>query len=294
MGARNLETTEPKRIFSILPGMTDDDFLRFSRLVYSICGIKLPPQKKTMLEGRLRKRLRALGMASFEEYSEYLFNQGGLDQELIQLINEVTTNKTDFFREPAHFDLLKTSVIPNLISTFGAGIDRPLRVWSAGCSSGEEPYTLAMVMEEFGRTLSGFRFSIMATDISTKVLEKAALGIYALDKVFPVPEDFKKRYLLRSKDKSQPRARVTPELRSHVTFRRLNFMDGDFGITETFDVIFCRNVIIYFDRATQEKLLRKLCSHIPVGGYLFMGHSESLNGMNLPLMQVAPSAYRRK
>ncbi|MDT8421744.1 MAG: protein-glutamate O-methyltransferase [Desulfuromonadales bacterium] len=273
--------------------ISEQDFQRFSTLIYDSCGIKMPPHKKTMLESRLRKRLRAHGMNSFEEYSTYLFSEQGMKNELVSMIDVVTTNKTDFFREAAHFEFLTKLALPQLVETRRAGLDRPLRVWSAGCSSGEEPYTLAMVLSEFAGSVPGFSFSIMATDISTQVLEKARLGIYPLDKVEPVALELKKKYLLRGKGEQASRVRVVPELRSLVSFRRLNFLDDDFGISEPLDIIFCRNVIIYFDQPTQKKLLSKLAGHLRPGSFIFMGHSETLNGLELPLAQVAPSVYRK-
>ena len=199
------------------------------------------------------------------------------------MINQVTTNKTDFFREPAHFDYLIGKTLPELTRS-----RKTVTIWSAGCSSGEEPYTLAMVVKEFG-----CGFLILATDISTKVLDKAKLAVYDDEQVSPIPDPFKKKYLLKSKDPKKNLYRVTPELRERVRFRRLNFMDGDFGFREPIDIIFCRNVIIYFDKPTQERLLNRFCEQLAQDGYVFMGHSEALLGMDVPLMAVAPTIYRR-
>jgi chemotaxis protein methyltransferase CheR len=269
-------------------GLSERDFDRFSRLIYSVCGIRLLPHKKTMLEVRLRKRLRILGMQTYGEYGDYVFSVKGMQQELSCLIDEVTTNKTDFFREPAHFDFLLQSALPQLYHS-GAGRGRPLIVWSAGCSSGEEPYTIGMILSEFADTAPGCRFIVLGTDISNKVLEKARLGVYPLERAEPIPHRLKKKYLLRSRDPEKNQVRIAPELRTRVLFRHLNFMTD-----EPADAIFCRNVIIYFDRQTQEGLLGRLCSHLRPNGFLFMGHSETLNGMNLPLIQVAPAVYRKR
>lgn len=274
-------------------GLTEAEFARLGCLIHNICGIKMPPHKKSMLESRLRRRLRRLGLSTFAGYCEFLFSSGGMEQELTSLIDVVTTNKTDFYREAAHFDFLVDRALPELINTFGAGFDRPLRLWSAGCSTGEEPYSLAMVLSEFGRVNPGFSFSILATDISTEVLSKAALGIYAAEKVAPVPEDCKRRYLMRKREGEKTLVRIVPELRALVSFRHLNFMDDDYGIREQFDLIFCRNVIIYFDRPTQQSFLGRLCHHLDEERYLFMGHSETLHGMQLPLKQKAPAVYRK-
>lgn len=269
------------------------DFERFSRLVYDHCGIRLPAHKQSMLEARLRKRLRALGLASFEAYAELIFSGRAPDGELVRLIDVVTTNKTDFFREPAHFDFLIRTAMPALIDRDGAGISRPLRIWSAGCSTGKEPYTLAMVLSEFRESRPEFRFEILGTDISTDVLDKAVKGIYGEEKAAPIPPALRKKYLLRSRDPEQRQVRVVPELRSLVTFRRLNFMDADYGLRDGFDVIFCRNVLIYFDRPTQERLLGRFSDLLEPGRFLFLGHSETLLGLNLPLRQMAPSVYCR-
>jgi chemotaxis protein methyltransferase CheR len=205
----------------------------------------------------------------------------------------VTTNKTDFFREPAHFDYLSRTVLPQFAAKTGGDPYRKFMIWSAGCSSGDEPYTLAMVLQDFAERSPGFSYFILATDISTRVLEKASKAIYEGEKIRPVPVDFQRKYLLRSKDRSKDLYRIVPELREKLRFRRLNFMDGDFGFREPLDAIFCRNVIIYFDRPTQERLLRKFAGCLAPHGYMFMGHSETLHGLEVPFVQVAPTIYRR-
>lgn len=275
---------------SIPPG----DFTRLSRLIQERCGIKMPPHKKSMLETRLRKRLRKLGLDSFKAYGQYLFDPAHHDREWVQLVDVVTTNKTDFFREPLHFDFLCREALPNLLGPAGDRLQqRPLRIWSTACSTGEEPYTLAMVLAEFAAGHPGFDFSILATDISTQVLEAARTGVYREEKIEPVADALRKKYLRRSKDRSAGIVRVVPGLRARIDFRHLNLMSEEFGIEREFDLIFCRNVLIYFDFPTQQRLLQRLCSYLPMGGYLFLGHSETVNRMQLPLSQVAPTVYRR-
>ncbi len=276
-----------------LETMSDRDFHHFSAFIQERLGIKMPLQKKSMLEARLRKRLRALSLSSFTEYREFFFSPEGMERELVNLCDAVTTNKTDFFREPAHFDFLVERALPELLSHREVGISAPLRLWSAGCSTGEEPYTLAMVLSEFAQGWPGFQFSILGTDLSSQVLEKALAGIYDMDRVAPIPRTLQRKYLLRSKNKEEPLARVVPELRARVSFRRLNFMDSEYRMSESVEILFCRNVIIYFDRPTQARIVGRLCRHLLPGGFIFMGHSETLNGMGLPLQQVAPSVYRR-
>jgi len=276
-----------------IAAMSDKDFGRFSEFIHTACGIKMPPSKKTMLEGRLQKRLRMLGMLSFSEYCDYLFSAEGMKNELVHMIDVVTTNKTDFFREPGCFDYLTETALPELINTHGSGIRKQLMVWSAGCSSGEEPYTLAMVLSEFAANCPGFHFSILATDISTKMLEFARQAIYPQERTEPVPLPLQKKYLMVSRDKNDKKVRIVPELRALVRFRRVNFMDADFGIREPVDIIFCRNVIIYFDGSTQERLIKRFYQHLTPGGYLVIGHSEILTGMNVPLMRAAQTVYRK-
>ncbi len=289
------EEQEKRPFIRDLTGLriSDKDFSRFASLIYEQCGIKMPPHKRSMLEARLRKRLRVLGLDSYEAYREYLFSQDGMVEELINMIDVVTTNKTDFFREPRHFDFMVQQSLPSLIPSTGAGIERPLRLWSAGCSSGEEPYTIAMFLDDFTWQSKKIEYEILATDISTQVLEKARLGIYHHDKIEPVPEKFRKKYLLRSKNQDSNQVRIVPALREKLRFSRINFMDDKYEVGEQKDIIFCRNVIIYFDRATQERFLARLCHCLRSGGYLYMGHSETLSGMPLPLRQLAPAVYQK-
>jgi len=279
-------------IFSVR--MSDKDFVRLSEFILDSCGIKLPPAKKTMLEGRLRKRLRALGIESFERYCEFLFSLKGSQSEYIHMIDAITTNKTDFFREPDHFDYLSDRILPELVSLYGIGSRKRLNVWSAACSTGEEPYTLAMVLSEFAEKCPAFNFSILATDISTAVLKKAKSGIYEHDRVLPIPMMLRKKYLLKSKEKAKGLVRIAPQLRNSVRFGRLNFLEEKYGIDEPMAIVFCRNALIYFDRPTQEKLVNRLSQHLMPGGYLFVGHSESLHNMDLPLVQTSTTIYRKK
>lgn len=273
--------------------MSNAEFFRISEFIQASCGIKLPFVKKTMLEGRLRKRLHALGIESFSRYLEYLFSSGGAETEHVHMIDAVTTNKTDFFREPDHFECLLQKALPELVGLYGFGVKKRLNVWSAGCATGEEAYTLAMVLSEFAAVCPGFHFAVLATDISTVALERGRGGIYEHDRVEPVPMALRRKYLLKSKQQDRGLVRIAPELRALVHFERLNFMEEDWNIKEAMGIVFCRNVIIYFDRPTQERLLNRLAHHLAPGGYLFMGHSESLHGMDLPLVQEKTTVYRK-
>jgi len=175
----------------------------------------------------------------------------------------------------------------------GSNYGRQLLIWSAGCSTGEEPYTMAIVLSEYALTHPGFRFRILATDISSLVLAKAELGVYTSDVVDPVSTALRRKYFMRSREPGSEKLRVVPELRRLVEFRRLNFMDSDYGVPEKADAIFCRNVIIYFDRPTQERILQRLSNCLTPGGFMFVGHAETLHDMKLPLTPVAPALYRR-
>jgi chemotaxis protein methyltransferase CheR len=272
-------------------GISNRDYARLCNLIYQEAGIHLGTEKRIMLEARIKRRLRALDLSSYSQYCDYLFGHKGLKEEIVHLIDVVTTNKTDFYRESRHFVFLVQKALPDLVSRNVN--DQPFLIWSAGCSTGEEPYTMAIVLKEYAQTHPGFRFRIMASDISNTVLQKAVQAIYSEDTVNPVPAILRKKYFMCSRDPNVRRLRVVPELRRIVEFRRLNFMDTDYGMTEKAHVIFCRNVIIYFDRPTQECILNKLSNCLAPGGYMFVGHAETLHSMNLPLASVAPSLYRR-
>ena len=273
--------------------MAQGTFSRLASLIHAELGIKMPEVKRPMLQSRLQKRIRHLGLDSYEEYARYVLSPEG-KEELPHLVNAVTTNKTDFFREPRHYDVLVHQVLPCLMDPrSGTGARRKLKVWSAACSTGEEPYTLAMVLSEFGEQCPGLHFSILATDISSRVLEKAVTGIYDEERIEPVPQTLRRKYLLRGKGEKKGLVRIAPELRSLIRFQRLNLMDSRYDIREQMDIVFCRNVIIYFDRPIQEKVLNSIVSHLRPGGYLFMGHSETLNGFKVPLAPIALTVYRK-
>ncbi|WP_303851286.1 protein-glutamate O-methyltransferase CheR [Seleniivibrio woodruffii] len=271
--------------------LAPDEFARIQVFIHDNCGIKLPITKKNMVEGRLRKRLKTLGLGSYTEYLSMVFsdsNPAG-DDEKLRLIDAITTNKTDFFREPNHFTYLTEKLLPAFADE-GAGTKRCLNVWSSACSTGEEPYTLAMVLAEFFGTDGNFR--IYASDINCTVLEKAVNGIYRIDKAAAIPADFKKKYLMRSKTDNTI-VRIRPELREKVSFFRLNLMDDFYRLPVQMDVSFCRNVIIYFDQPTQESIINRICRCTAEGGYVFLGHSESVHGMNIAARPTAPTILRR-
>lgn len=270
--------------------LSDKLFDQYSRFIYANVGIHLPPTKKVMLQARLTKRLKKLNLSSFEEYFKYVTSEEGLKNEMPNMVNAVTTNKTDFFREPKHFKYLTEIILPEY---YQQKKNKKFKIWSAACSTGAEPYTMAMLLQEFALTHSGFRYAILSTDISTEVLDIAQEGLYHLDMAKSIPHNLRKKYVLKTKDvNKQPFIRIVPELRKKIKFKQINLMDHYYSVVKDIDIIFCRNVFIYFDRQTQERVIRKLCSHIRPGGYLFIGHSETIRIPNPPFKHVTSTIYK--
>jgi chemotaxis protein methyltransferase CheR len=270
--------------------LSDFDFNRLSSFISNNYGIKLPITKKVMLQARLQKRLADNNIASFKEYCDFVLSEKSTDSEIIHMIDVVSTNKTDFFRESTHFDFMKSDILPEFLQ------NRPgetLKVWSAASSSGEEAYTIAMVISDFKDNKLGFDYSILGTDVSSRIIEKAMLGVYSMERVSTISLNLKQKYLLRNKNPEKKDVLIVPELRKNTKFQRLNLMDDFYNVPKDFDVIFCRNVLIYFDRVTQEKVINKLCSHLKPNGYFFLGHSESIMGINVPLRQIKPTIFQK-
>jgi len=271
--------------------LSDSDFRKLSDFIYTNYGIKMPPTKKGMLQARLQTRLRENNMSSFKEYCDFVFSLKNGDSEVIHMIDVVSTNKTDFYREAAHFDFMLSEILPEFHTSSPGEI---LKVWSSACSSGEEVYTVGMVINEYLEGKKHFDYSILGTDISTRILNKAANAVYNEERVSNIPLALKKKYLLRSKDRENPSVKVIPEIRQKTSFLRLNLMDMEYhAIPKNQDVIFCRNVLIYFDRPTQENVINKLCSRLKPGGYFFLGHSESITGIDVPLKQIKPTIFKK-
>jgi chemotaxis protein methyltransferase CheR len=268
------------------------NFTRLAEFVHTRSGIKMPPSKKTFLEGRIRRHLNALGFATINEYCKWLFDEGGLVEDETALLDAVTTNKTEFFRERHHFEFVSKVVLPNFQAAPG-GSRRPLLIWSAGCSNGAEPYSLAMICEDVARVDSAFRYDILASDISTEVLRLAARAIYPHNAIGPVSMELRKRYLLH--DAGRDEVRIVPGLRRKITFEHHNLMDEPYPASQAMDVVFCRNLLIYFDKATQRAVLSRLCRCLRPGGYLFLGHSEgSIADLKLPLRPVGLTVFVRE
>jgi len=267
------------------------DFNRLAEFIQGYAGIKMPPAKKVLVEGRLRRRVKALGMDSMADYCHFLFHENGLSNEAVNVIDAVTTNKTEFFRESQHFNFLTQQALPQLHKD---NRGRMIKAWSAASSTGAEPYTMAMVLSGFMERQSGSDFTVYATDICTDVLAKAARGVYAEGEISPVPQDLRRRYFRRARDPHRQEVRVVPELRQKVRFSHLNLMSETYPMPKDMDLIFCRNVLIYFDNPTQRDVLHRLCGHLRPGGYLFVGHTEALSGHGLPVKAVSNAVFVRE
>jgi len=277
---------------------TDDpissrDHRRVAEYIQSTAGIQLPDSKRYLIEGRLRKRQVKLGYKDLKTYLNFVFESVKGKKERINLVDAITTNKTDFFREPEHFNFLQEHIIARLAKKRTLGWAKPLRIWSAGCSSGEEPYTLAMVLREAQIRYPGLRFDITATDISPSVLKIAEQATYPHDRIESIPFALRKRYLLRSIDKSQNLVRMGPEICQHVHFSEFNLLKDAFISTQNYDLIFCRNVMIYFSQQDRLALVKRLSESLSSRGYLFIGHSETLTSECDYLRQKIPAVYQK-
>jgi chemotaxis protein methyltransferase CheR len=270
--------------------LSPKNFKRLAEFIHGYSGIKMPANKRTMLEGRLRRRMRATRIGNVNDYCRYLFEDDGMSAEVIHLIDAVTTNKTEFFREPAHFDFMIKKGLPAL----AAAGRREIKIWSSACSTGAEPYTIAMVMDEFCQRQRGVDYSVLCTDICTEVLDQAIAGIFSEGMIEPVSIERRQNYVMRAKERGSNLVRITPHLRSKLAFARLNLMDDAYPIDTDLDIVFCRNILIYFDKATQAKVLARLCDHLRPGGYLFLGHSESIVGIDLPVVQIANTVFQKR
>lgn len=278
------------------PRLSEKTRLKIAAYIEKEFGIRMPPAKKSLLEARLAKRLRILSFTSYEQYADYLFSKEGAKNEVIHFINVISTNKTDFFREPNHFTYLTQTLLPEIINAQKIGTLRMLKVWSAACSSGEEPYTLAIVIEEFLESsgIKGYPYSIYASDISTNALDKGVKGIYEQERVKDIPEYILHKYFMKSKDPAKRVFRIVPEIRQKITFFRQNLIDSTYQSPHDFDIIFCRNALIYFEKATQAAIIGRLLTHMKANAHLFLGHSETIIGLDLDLQTVAPTIHRKR
>jgi chemotaxis protein methyltransferase CheR len=268
--------------------LSESQFLQIRQLVYRLCGINLIPGKEELVKSRLAKRLRALGLSGFEQYLQYV-ERDKSRQELASMIDALTTNKTSFFREAQHFDYLRHQVLPG-IKKMKEG--RRLRIWSAGCSSGEEPYSIALVLREEIPDIDRWDARILATDISTKMLAKAREAIYGQEELREVPASLLQKYFTCIRIKPPRSYQVKDNVRALIRFSALNLMAA-WPMKGPFQVIFCRNVMIYFDKQTQQELVNRFGELLEPGGHLFLGHSESLTGSAHAFRYVQPAVYMK-
>jgi chemotaxis protein methyltransferase CheR len=266
-------------------------FEEFVRMVHDSIGVCIPQTKRNMIESRLGNRVRALGLTSVQDYFRHLFVEGGLVSEMAHIEETVTTNKTDFFREVDHFHYLRDVILANEVRHGG---NRLFKAWSAAASNGAEAFSMAMILAEHALAFPGFNWAALGTDISGRVLEHARRAIYSHNVIEPVPSALRNRYLHEGQNEWQGKWRISPVLRNRVRFKKLNLIDDDYKIDSNIDIIFLRNVLIYFDPDDQLTVLRRVGRHLAPGGHLFVGNSESMVVRMPHFRLVAPAIYRKE
>ncbi|MFZ0964504.1 MAG: protein-glutamate O-methyltransferase CheR [Terriglobia bacterium] len=278
------------RFPQVFPPIPDADFVRFQRLIENESGIHLPLSKKPLLLGRLSRRLRELGLSGLPQYYEQVIADR---DECTRMIDCISTNETHFFREPLHFDFLLSRVFPEWIAQASAGMrPREIRVWSAGCSTGEEPYSLAMVLFDHFPPSAGWHIEILATDISTRALARARAGIWPMERARHIPPQFLKAFMLRGIREEEGKVKAGPEISAVMRFEQGNILrQAAKSYPRPFDIIFCRNVLIYFQPETKARVIDSLINHLAPEGYLFVGHSESLNSLTSRVRSIIPTVY---
>ncbi len=273
---------------SSLITITDEEFEKLAKFIKSNYGINLKEEKKSLVMGRLRKVLHQKNMSSFSEYLDYVLSDK-TGEAVSDMVNRITTNHTYFMRESKHFEFFKEEVLPYLKKKVS---DKDLRIWSAGCSTGEEPYTLAMIIDEFfGKEKLFWNTQILATDISSKVLDVAKKGVYNNDSIAKMPSEKRLKYFKKISDE---KSEVVDQIKKEVIFARLNLMNETFPFKKKFHTIFCRNVMIYFDSKTKMDLINRFYEITEPGGYLFIGHSESLIRSQTKYKYIMPAVYRKE
>ena len=266
----------------------------FQRLIERHSGIHLSTSKQSLLVGRLLGRVRSLGCSSFGEYYRRLVAEGG-DEERARMVDAICTNETHFFREPRHFEILERQLFPMWQrDALARARERRIRIWSAACSTGEEPFSLAMLLARHFVATSGWDCSVLATDLSNRALTAARAATWQIERSTEIPEPLLKRFMLRGTDEQLGKMRAKPGIRDLVQFQWLNLAVEPYCVQGTFDVIFCRNVLIYFQAERKIKVIRALLRHLAPGGYLFLGHAESVTGMSEELRSVSPNVYLRR
>jgi len=287
----SIEFNDQKEIktYGLTIRITDSEYQRISSFIEQRTGIRLPPSKRVLVEGRLQKLLRKAGYDSFTPFLDRSIGRHANDSDTTLLIDLITTNKTDFFREADHFTYFEQTLIAKAAKTQSMPV---IKVWCVASSTGEEPYTLAMVLNEL--KLKGIipDFEIIATDISNQVLQKGIRAEYHYSRIQPISESLRKKYLLKHKNKELKQVRIVKSLRDKVSFQPFNLIHSQWNDSKLFDAIFCRNVYIYFDRDTQFLVTKKLIQYLKAEGMLYLGHSETLNGFDLPVKAVSNAVYK--
>jgi len=287
--ASNLYTTDDYKVEGIIQ-ITDSEFKKFAELVYSLFGINLTDKKKALVRGRLNKIIKTHGYKSFAEYYDAITSDTS-GKSLLELVDKISTNHSYFFRENDHFDFLLSAALPEIAQRAAAENGRDVKIWCAGCAAGEEAYTLAMVLVDFfGKDYFRGKKLLLATDISLSALKQAVEGVYTEERVRMVPDKYRKRYI---KPTPEGMYAVTEDLKEIILFKRLNFMDQAFPFKNKFDLIFCRNVMIYFDNETKMKLVTKFHRYMQDESYLFIGHSESLGRGSGLFQYIQPALYKK-
>ena len=269
---------------------TEKDFQFLTQLVYEKTGISLNSEKRELVYGRLAKRLRELGLKSFDQYCDVL--KGEDEHEIVQFINAITTNVTHFFREIHHFEFLESTLLPQIIKERSDSYQPKLRIWSAGCSSGNEPYSIAMVLRECMTNLTRWDAKILATDLDSNILEIAKNGVYPAASLSSVSDRRKKRWFKNGSGANEGIVKISQDIKDLVSYKQLNLMDP-WPMAGLFDFIFCRNVAIYFDNQTREKIIDRFADQLTDNGYLFVGHSETLFGVSSRFECVGKTIYKK-
>jgi chemotaxis protein methyltransferase CheR len=273
--------------------LTDREFKLFQSLIHKEAGIYLSEVKKALLVGRLSRRIRELGLDSFEAYYRHVV-EGPNPTERVELINNICTHETQFFREPRQFEFLEQTLAPQWRAEAEAGTrPKQIRAWSAACSSGEEPVSMAMSLLYHFPASAGWSVEVLATDISTRVLDKARAATWPIERAGQIPPAYLKRFMLRGTGEQQTKMKAGPEIRSVVRFQQLNLQADSYAVGDGFDLIFCRNVLIYFNAASKEHVVSRLVGRLAENGLLFLGHAESLTGMRDQPRAVIPTVYSR-
>ena len=273
------------------PPIADRDFRALRNLIHRLSGINLGPEKRPLLVGRLNRRLRTLGLSSFREYLDLLDN-GTNAAEAVRMLDCICTNETHFFREPQQFEFLERAVYPGWAAAASSGEGtRHIKVWSAACSTGEEPYSIAMSLLLHFPARAGWTVDVLATDLSTSALARAVAAEWPIEKSGEIPERLLKRFMLRGTGSKEGLMAAGGELRSTVRFQRLNLAGSEYPNEKDFDLVFCRNVIIYFDSRTKVEVIGRLLRHLAPHGYLVLGHAESIYGVDVRVQRHIPAVY---